>query len=74
MVGVAGALAPRERPVAEGLVLAAVEDQFVLAPRRQRAEDLAPAFARAAAGKRATLVDVVIDPSEYDAQILALRG
>ena len=44
------------------------------AERVERAEDLAPAFVRAAAGKRATLIDVVIDPSEYDAQILALRG
>ena len=26
------------------------------------------------ASQRATLIDVVIDPSEYDAQILALRG
>jgi hypothetical protein len=33
-----------------------------------------PAFVRAAASVRATLIDVVIDPSEYEAQILALRG
>jgi hypothetical protein len=31
-------------------------------------------FALPAASDRATLIDVVIDPSEYDAQILALRG
>ncbi len=43
------------------------------AQRVERSEDLAPAFAQVATG-RATLIDVVIDPSEYDAQILALRG
>jgi acetolactate synthase I/II/III large subunit len=42
--------------------------------RVERSDDLEPAFARAAAGSRATLIDVVIDPMEYDAQILALRG
>ena len=44
------------------------------AQRVERSEDLAPAFAQAVASRRATLIDVVIDPSEYDAQILALRG
>jgi acetolactate synthase-1/2/3 large subunit len=44
------------------------------AHRVARTEDLKPAFAQAAASRRATLIDVVIDPSEYDAQILALRG
>ncbi|MEO8465525.1 MAG: thiamine pyrophosphate-binding protein [Gammaproteobacteria bacterium] len=44
------------------------------AQRVERREDLAPAFAKAAASARAVLIDVVIDPSEYDAQILALRG
>ena len=44
------------------------------AHRVERSEDLQPAFAKAAASQRATLIDVVIDPSEYDAQILALRG
>jgi acetolactate synthase-1/2/3 large subunit len=36
--------------------------------------ELAPAFASAAASKNATLIDVVINPEEYDAQIQALRG
>jgi acetolactate synthase-1/2/3 large subunit len=44
------------------------------AERIEHARDLEPAFARAAASRRAILLDVVIDPSEYDAQILALRG
>jgi acetolactate synthase-1/2/3 large subunit len=44
------------------------------AERVERREGLAPAFKKAAANRRATLLDVVIDPSEYDAQILALRG
>jgi acetolactate synthase I/II/III large subunit len=44
------------------------------AQRVERSAQLRPAFERAAAGSRATLIDVVIDPSEYDAQILALRG
>lgn len=44
------------------------------ARRVERAQDLEPAFAQAAASRRATLIDVVIDPTEYDAQILALRG
>jgi acetolactate synthase-1/2/3 large subunit len=44
------------------------------ATRVARSQDLQPALARAAAGNRATLIDVLIDPSEYDAQILALRG
>jgi len=44
------------------------------ARRVERADDLEPAFECAAASSRATLIDVVIDPSEYDAQILALRG
>jgi len=44
------------------------------AHRVERSEDLKAAFAKAAASQRATLLDVVIDPSEYDAQILALRG
>lgn len=38
------------------------------------AADLAPAFASAVNDKRATLIDVAINPDEYDAQILALRG
>ena len=42
--------------------------------RVERSDDLEPAFERAAASSRATLIDVVIDPTEYDAQILALRG
>jgi acetolactate synthase-1/2/3 large subunit len=42
--------------------------------RVERSDDLRPAFERAAASSRATLIDVVIDPMEYDAQILALRG
>jgi acetolactate synthase-1/2/3 large subunit len=44
------------------------------AHRVERREDLGAAFAKAAASRTATLIDVVIDPSEYDAQILALRG
>jgi acetolactate synthase-1/2/3 large subunit len=44
------------------------------ARRVERPQDLEPAFAQAAAARRATLIDVVIDPTEYDAQILALRG
>ena len=44
------------------------------AQRVERSEDLTQAFAKAAASTRATLIEVVIDPSEYDAQILALRG
>lgn len=38
------------------------------------AADLAPAFASAISDGRPTLIDVVVDPEEYDAQILALRG
>ena len=44
------------------------------AQRVERSVELRPVFERAAASSRATLIDVVIDPSEYDAQILALRG
>ncbi|HVY86946.1 MAG TPA: thiamine pyrophosphate-binding protein [Caulobacterales bacterium] len=44
------------------------------AHRVTNSADLAGAFASAAASNRATLIDVVIDPGEYDAQILALRG
>jgi acetolactate synthase I/II/III large subunit len=42
--------------------------------RVEGSAELGPAFERAASSSRATLIDVVIDPTEYDAQILALRG
>jgi acetolactate synthase-1/2/3 large subunit len=44
------------------------------ARRVERPDELAKTFEEAAASERAVLLDVVIDPAEYDAQILALRG
>jgi len=44
------------------------------ARRIENSDELAKAFEEAARSARATLLDVVIDPAEYDAQILALRG
>jgi acetolactate synthase-1/2/3 large subunit len=42
--------------------------------RVTRPQDLAQAFTQAAASLGPSLIDVVIDPSSYEAQILALRG
>ncbi len=36
--------------------------------------ELAPAFAAALASGRPTLIDVAVNPDQYDAQILAIRG
>ncbi len=44
------------------------------AHRVTRPDELAHAFAQAVANPGPTLIDVVIDPSSYEAQILALRG
>jgi acetolactate synthase-1/2/3 large subunit len=42
--------------------------------RVERADDLAAAFASALAAPGPALIDVVIDPFQYEAQITAIRG
>jgi acetolactate synthase-1/2/3 large subunit len=44
------------------------------AHRVTESSDLAGAFAGAVASNRPTLIDVVINPEEYEAQIVAVRG